>query len=232
MLRSTDGPVPGCARRRATAQVASPNLVTPSLRHDLHTIFNDFCANTTADTGVPCLSDNALSELVSASATQEERDAASQAGNKLMRALYEYTLSQQLSQQRQVTGGDTTEQVPSLHTDTAETYSIQHRDTATIIATVKGGLAERNEMVPIFAKLLKNSTHNQCITEVYHKMHGELKGKGSDQIPVLTSTLTKKLCLRKIFQSSSTLEPHRNPNRSQRGLNHLLNCIIPHTAAK
>ena len=228
MLRSTDGPVPGCARRRATAQIASPNLVTPSLKCDLHTIFTDFCANAKADTGVLCLTDSALSELVSASATQEERDAASQAGNKLMRALYEYTLSQQ----QQVTGGDTTEQVLSSHAATAETYSIQHRDTATIIATVKGGLAERNEMVPIFAKLLKDSTHNQCITEVYHKMHGELKGKGSDQIPVLTSTLTKKLCLRKIFQSSTTLEPHRNPNRSQRGLNHLLNCIIPHTATK
>lgn len=204
--------MPGNPRRGVQAQIASPGLVTPSLKHDLHTIMNAFCENATGDSGVPPLTGEVLAELVSTTASEEDRSRADVAGNKLMRALHEYVMSQQ--------SGGRVGQVLSQHE--IEAYNIQHRDTVTIIATVTGGIAERNEMVPIFARLLKNSTNNQCISEIFPKMHDELKGKVSDQIPEFRSTLTKKLCLRKIFQ----------PTRSRRFRSGplLLKCISPHTA--
>ena len=84
-------------------------------------------------------------------------------------------------------------------------YTIEHRDVITMMSTVSGGVAYRQQMIPMFAEELRDSANNGDIYEIFLKTHEKLRNKlkgtaGEDQIPDYRSTLTKKLSLRNIFK--------------------------------
>ena len=84
-------------------------------------------------------------------------------------------------------------------------YTIEHRDVITMMSTVSGGVAYRQQMIPMFAEELRDSANNDDIYEIFLKTHEKLRIKlkgtaGEGQIPEYRSTLTKKLSLRKIFK--------------------------------
>lgn len=187
--RKYDGPTPGNARR-ATPVQSNQGRVSPSVRQDFHSIVDHFCQSSSSANPVPELSDEILSSLVSDQNREGTREATVKAAENVIKALSEFTRAQR---------GDGSSQ-QTITAAESEIYNLKHRDTVTIIATIGGGIAARNEMIPIFARLLKNSTEAQCISEIYLKMHDELRGKVHDQIPEFRTTLSKKLCLRKIFQ--------------------------------
>ena len=86
-------------------------------------------------------------------------------------------------------------------------YTIEHRDVITMMSTVSGGVAFRQQMIPMFAEELRDSANNGDIYEIFLKTHEKLRNKlkgtaGEDQIPEYRSTLTKKLSLRNIFAHS------------------------------
>ena len=78
-------------------------------------------------------------------------------------------------------------------------YNIQWKDFITMMATVKGGVAYREQMIPVFAEELKNSEKGD-IYEIFVKTHQRLHKLIPDQIPEFRSTLTQKLSLRNFFQ--------------------------------
>ena len=84
-------------------------------------------------------------------------------------------------------------------------YTIEHRDVITMMSTVIGGVAYRQQMIPMVAQELRNSVNNGDIYDIFLKTHEKLRNKlkgtsGEDQIPEYRSTLTKKLSLRNIFK--------------------------------
>ena len=85
-----------------------------------------------------------------------------------------------------------------ISTIEAQDYSIQWDDFITLVATVKGGVAYRNQMIPVFAEELKNSEYGD-IYEVFLKTRRRLRELIPHQIPELRSTLSKKLSLRRMF---------------------------------
>ena len=87
-------------------------------------------------------------------------------------------------------------QLQHISTIEAQDYSIHYF--ITLVATVKGGLAYRNQMIPVFAEELKNSEHGD-IYEVFLKTRRRLGELIPHQILELRSTLSKRLCLRRIF---------------------------------
>ena len=89
-------------------------------------------------------------------------------------------------------------QLQHISTIQAQDYSIQWNDFITLVATVKGGVAYRNQMIPVFAEELKNSEHGD-IYEVFLKTRRRLGELIPHQIPELRSTLSKKLSLRRMF---------------------------------
>ena len=68
-----------------------------------------------------------------------------------------------------------------------------------MVATVNGGDAYRNQMIPLFAQELKDSANKGDIYEIFLKTHYRLQKQVPDQIPEFRSTLTQKLSLRNIF---------------------------------
>ena len=89
-------------------------------------------------------------------------------------------------------------QLQHISTIQAQDYSIQWNDFITLVATVKGGVAYRNQMIPVFAEELKNSEHGD-IYEIFLKTRRRLGELIPHQIPELRSTLSKKLSLRRMF---------------------------------
>lgn len=81
-------------------------------------------------------------------------------------------------------------------------FSIPSRDVITMVATVNGGVAYRNEMIPMFAEELRNATHQGDIYEIFLKTHYRFHMRHLNQIPEFCSTLTQKLSLRNIFKPS------------------------------
>ena len=86
-------------------------------------------------------------------------------------------------------------------------YTIEHRDVITMMSTVSGGVAYRQQMIPMFAGELKNSANNDDIHEIFLKTHEKLRNKlkgtaGEGQILEYRSSLTHKLSLRNIFAHS------------------------------
>ena len=84
-------------------------------------------------------------------------------------------------------------------------YTIESRDMITMTATVNGDVAYRNQMIPLFASELQNSSNDGDIYEIFLRTHGRLREKlkgtvAENQIPEFRSTLTQKLCLRNIFK--------------------------------
>ena len=68
-----------------------------------------------------------------------------------------------------------------------------------MVASVNGGMAFRNQMIPMFAQELKDSANNGDIYEIFLKTHYRLQKVVPDQVPEFRSTLTQKLSLRNIF---------------------------------
>lgn len=101
------------------------------------------------------------------------------------------------------------ESVPKL---TATNFDIKFRDFMVLIASVNGGAAHRNTMIPLFTKNLSQSTATEDLYEVFLKTHRGIITTASEQVPEFRSTLTHKLCLRKVFnpkkfkESPSTLD--------------------------
>lgn len=93
-------------------------------------------------------------------------------------------------------------------------FDVTHCDVVSIVASVNGGAAFRNLMIPEFAKELRRARKVQeetglhlDVTELFYKTHSavrqhlESKGYSRDaQICELRTTLTKKLSLTKMFK--------------------------------
>ena len=84
-------------------------------------------------------------------------------------------------------------------------YTIEHRDVIIVMSTVSGGVAYRQQMIPMFAEELKNSANNDNVHEIFLKTHEKLRNKlkgtaGEGQILEYRSSLTHKLSLRNIFK--------------------------------
>lgn len=105
----------------------------------------------------------------------------------------------QIRQLPRSTPSEITNPIAQQSSNSGEDYSLQWNDFLTMVATVRGGFAYRNKMIPIFADELKNSV-NGDIYEVFLKTRSSLQKEVPDQIPEFRSTLTKKLSLRNIFQ--------------------------------
>lgn len=70
-----------------------------------------------------------------------------------------------------------------------------------IIASVNGGVAWRNLMIPHFAENLSKLTRNEDLNEVFLRTHNAVRINSEyQQTAELRSTLTHKLCLRNIFK--------------------------------
>ena len=70
-----------------------------------------------------------------------------------------------------------------------------------MFASVSGGVAYRNFMIPMFAEELRQSSEMEGdIYEVFLRTHNRLKKVvPADQIPEIRSTLSLKLCLTNIY---------------------------------
>lgn len=84
-------------------------------------------------------------------------------------------------------------------------YTLENRDMIAMTASVSSDVAYRNQMIPLFASELRDSSENGDIYEIFLKSHGRLRDKlkgtmAENQIPEFRSTLTQKLCLRNIFK--------------------------------
>ena len=86
-----------------------------------------------------------------------------------------------------------------------QNFAIPSRDMITMVATVNGGVAYRNQMIPMFAEELRNSTHHGDIYEIFLRTHYRFQTRHLNQIPLFCSTLTQMLSLRNIFKSTSAL---------------------------
>ena len=80
-------------------------------------------------------------------------------------------------------------------------FTLQHRDVLTMFASVSGGVAYRNFMIPMFAEELRQSSDREGdIYEVFLRTHNRLKKEvPAEQILEIRSTLSQKLCLTNIF---------------------------------
>ena len=82
-----------------------------------------------------------------------------------------------------------------------QNFAIPSRDVITMVATVNGGVAYRNQMIPMFAEELRNSKHEGDIYEIFLRTHYRFAMRYLNQIPEFCSTLTQKLSLKNIFKS-------------------------------
>lgn len=85
--------------------------------------------------------------------------------------------------------------------------SSEQRHCLVMSSTVRGALAIRNTLIPAFAAHLCNSTEEEDIYSIFLKAHHTIQLDpevlNADMIPKFTSTLDKKLSLRKIFKEQS-----------------------------
>lgn len=77
-----------------------------------------------------------------------------------------------------------------------------------LIATVSGSRAERNMMIPLFAKNLSMSGDQEDLYEVFLKTNQDIEDNtNADQVAEFRSTLKRKLCLRSVFDPNISEKP-------------------------
>ena len=76
-------------------------------------------------------------------------------------------------------------------------YTIEHRDVITMMSTVSGGVAYRQQMIPMFAEELRDSANNGDIYEIFLKTHEKLRNKLKVQLVRVRFLNTDQLLLRK-----------------------------------
>lgn len=80
---------------------------------------------------------------------------------------------------------------------TAVPMEIEHRECIVLFATTRGNLAERNLMLPLFAKnVLENRDDMQ---RAIRKTFKDMKDRAPEQIPVMQSTMSQRLSLRELL---------------------------------
>ena len=81
-------------------------------------------------------------------------------------------------------------------------FDIRYPDTMVMIATVNGGKAERNVMIPLLAKHLRECEEDEDLYEVFVRTNRDVVGENSCQVSEFRSTLRYKLCLRNVSDRS------------------------------
>lgn len=96
-------------------------------------------------------------------------------------------------------------------------FDVLYRDVVAIIATINGGVAHRNLMIPEFAKELGRSREeldktgvHADITQLFYKTNLAVKNEVCEQVCELRTTCTKSLSLTKMFRPPpKTLSIHK-----------------------
>lgn len=68
-----------------------------------------------------------------------------------------------------------------------------------IAATINKQTATRDLMIPLLAKNLKNSGHDEDLQEVFLRTTNELRIEEPAQVPEYRTSMQRKLCLHHIF---------------------------------
>ena len=93
-------------------------------------------------------------------------------------------------------------------------FDLTTRDTMVLMATVNGGKAKRNTMIPLLAKHLRAIGEDESMYDVFLKTQEDIERIGEGQILELRSTMKKRLCLRNVYEPVHTLDiakEHREP---------------------
>ena len=67
-----------------------------------------------------------------------------------------------------------------------------------LMAAISGSRARRNNMIPLFAKHLKNSSTDDELYEVFLKTNRDIEMQQSPQVAEFRSTFKYKLCLHNV----------------------------------
>ena len=74
-------------------------------------------------------------------------------------------------------------------------FEIKHPDTMVLMATVSGSRARRNNIIPLFAEHLKNSSTDEDLYEVFLKTNRDIEMQESTQVAEFWATFKYWLCL-------------------------------------
>lgn len=93
-------------------------------------------------------------------------------------------------------------EVPPKH------FDLKHADFMVLMATVNGGVAQRNSMIPMFAERLSQSADDDDLYEVFLRTNTDIQQAVPRQVSEFRSTFNKKLSLRKVFKPA-TSQPNK-----------------------
>lgn len=98
---------------------------------------------------------------------------------------------------------DNTDPFPSKYRHAGAEFGIPDRNIVVLMATASGCSAARNFFIPILAEEFQKSTNSDTIQDVYERVSRRMADDekfGCDQVPIIISSLDRKLCL-KSFES-------------------------------
>lgn len=171
------------------------------------------------DAPIPNISEALFSQMVADDAPPTEKARVWCAANSVMSALQNFQVAQ--------SGNGREDSGSCRSSDTDRThYDLQQRHLMVLTATVNGGIADRGQLIPIFARHLKHSGPDADMYDIFMKTHNELMEKVPDQIPEFRSTLTKKLCLKNMIRHSKVARSRPTPARNTPSL---LSCVRSQT---
>ena len=95
-------------------------------------------------------------------------------------------------------------------------FDIRYPDTMVMIATVNGGKAERNVMIPLLAHNIIESSTDADIHDIFLKTTDEVRREVPTQVPEYRSTTRLKVCLKQVYRPDVNYKSDVKLNLRQR----------------
>lgn len=77
---------------------------------------------------------------------------------------------------------------------------VQSREFVLMMATVSGGVAERNVFIPALAEQLRKASKSDTTDEIFQRVNAHMLKTIPTQLPIFHSTLTRSLCLKNFYR--------------------------------